>query len=68
MLAHLLLIFAVQSPMGAIPVGLKFPFADMAACQKWLDDPMPMAAESAFPLTLVHIECVAESVEPGKPV
>ena len=68
MLAHLLMIFAIQSPMGAIPVGLKIPFANMEACVKWQNDPMPMAAESPFPLVVVHMECVNESVEPGKPV
>ncbi len=68
MLAYLMLVLVLQSPVGNIPIGLKIPFADVAACQKWVDDPMPMAAESPFPLALLHMECVAESVEPGKPV
>ena len=68
MLSYLLLVLVLQSPFGNLPVGLKFPFPDLAACQKWMADPTPMQADAPFPLVVVHAECVNESTDPGKPV
>lgn len=68
MLATLLLIFLVQYPLGAVPLALAIPMADMATCEAWLADPTPLLVKSAFPVALERIECVDEPIDPGKPV
>jgi len=64
MLASLIIALLVVSPLGPMRVILQLPFATMAACTSWLDDPTPVLVHGA---QIVGGQCVDKPTNPGKP-
>jgi hypothetical protein len=65
MLAHILVVLLVHSPAGPIPVGMKSPMLDMAACVAYLADKTPIVVFGARP---VQMRCIDEPSHPGEPI
>ena len=64
-LAHILIILVIDSPVGQIPVGMKIPMQDMAACIAYMADlSAPIVVVGAG---VMRMRCVDEPSNPGKP-
>ena len=64
MLAHILLLIIVASPIGPVPIAVKYPVESMEACEAFLADPAPILILGGRG---VQITCVNEPTETGKP-